>query len=159
MEGLSEKISAIAQRAANAHGLEFVHSEVAGTKRNAVVRVFVDKPGGVTLDDCGELSRDIEAVLDEVDIIPSAYVLEVSSPGLERELYSVDDFRKFAGRKARLKTNVEFEGRKSFKGAIVAVEADEIIFDDRSVGEVRIPYSSVTKANLVYDLAEDLNRG
>jgi ribosome maturation factor RimP len=95
MNSIAGKIREIALKAASDRGLEFVHSEIAGTKRNAVVRIFVDKPGGVTIDDCSTLSRDVEAVLDELDVIPSAYVLEVSSPGLERELYSIDDFRKF----------------------------------------------------------------
>ncbi len=155
---LSQKLRDIAEKAAKARGLEFVHSEIAGTKRNAVVRVFVDKPGGVNIDDCGELSRDIEAVLDEVDIIPSAYVLEVSSPGLERELYSIEDFKRFAGKKARMKTTAEILGRRSFKGTIVAVEGNSITFDDRSVGTFDVDHASVAKANLVFDLADDLKQ-
>lgn len=155
----AEKIRDIARRAAEARGLEFVHAEIAGTKRNAVVRVFVDRSGGITIDDCGELSRDIEAVLDEVDIIPSAYVLEVSSPGLERELYSIDDFRKFTGKNARVKISEEIDGRKSFKGTIEGVDGETVLFRDRSVGEVSFLYSAVVKANLVYDVADDLKKG
>lgn len=155
---IADNIRTIAKQAAESNGLEFVHAEVTGSKRKPVVTVFVDKAGGITLDDCGELSREIEAVLDADDLIPSAYVLEVSSPGLERELYSLDDFIKFEGKKARLKTSAEVDGRKTFKGVIEKIEADEVIFSDRSVGQVRIPYSIVTKANLVYDLADDLKQ-
>lgn len=154
----AEKIRAIAKQAAESKGLEFVHSEISGTKRSPVLRIFVDKTGGITVDDLGGLSRDIEAVLDADDLISSAYTLEVSSPGLERELYSLDDFRKFVGRKARLKTSAEIDGRKSFKGVIEAVEGDEITFDDRSIGQVKISYTVVAKANLVYDMADDLNQ-
>lgn len=155
---LGQKIREITEKAAAARGLEFVHSELAGTKRNAVLRIFVDKPGGVTIDDCGELSRDVEAILDEIDLIPSAYVLEVSSPGLERELYDIDDFRKFTGKKARVKTNVEIGGRRSFKGTIESVDGDSVQFADKAVGSISIPYAAVTKANLVFDLADDLQR-
>lgn len=155
----AEKVRAVAKEAAETSGLEFVHAEMSGTKRNPLLRIFVDKEGGVTVDDCGDLSRKIEAVLDADDLIPTAYVLEVSSPGLERELYSLDDFKKFVGKKARLKTSAEIEGRKAFKGSIEAVDGEEIVFNDRSISEVRIPYSAVTKANLVYDMAEDLKKG
>ena len=157
-EQIESRLREIAKGAAEAKGLEFVHSEIAGTKRNAVVRVFVDKPGGVTLDDCSEVSRDIEGVLDLEDIIPSSYVLEVSSPGLERELYSIDDFVKFTGEKARMKTREPIDGRKAFKGVITGVDGDSIVFEDRAVGSVTVPYSNVAKANLVFDLSEELKR-
>ncbi|HSI89079.1 MAG TPA: ribosome maturation factor RimP [Pyrinomonadaceae bacterium] len=157
-EQIEARIRAISQSAADAKGLEFVHSEVAGTKRNAVVRVFVDKPGGVTLDDCGELSRDIEGVLDIEDIVPSSYVLEVSSPGLERELYSIADFQKFTGESARIKTREAVDGRKSYKGSIVGVDGENILFEEKTLGQITIPYSNVAKANLVFDLSEELKR-
>lgn len=159
MNSTGEKIREIASKAASERGLEFVHSEIAGTKRNAVVRIFVDKTGGVTIDDCSLLSRDVEAVLDELDVIPSAYVLEVSSPGLERELYSIDDFRKFVGSRARIKTNTEIGGRKSFKGTIDAVDDNLIRFTDRSIGEISFPYDAVSKANLLFDIMDDLKKG
>lgn len=152
----AEKITRIARDAAARNGFEFIHADVTGTKRNPVLRIFVDKDGGITVDDCGKLSREVEAVLDADDLIPSAYVLEVSSPGLERELYSLNDFRKFTGRKARLKTNVEINGKKAFKGTIEAIDNEDVIFNDRGIVEVRIPYSSVSKANLIYDMADDL---
>jgi ribosome maturation factor RimP len=159
MNSMADKIREIAIKAASDRGLEFVHSEIAGTKRNAVVRIFVDKDGGVTIDDCSMLSRDVEEVLDEHDIIPSAYVLEVSSPGLERELYSIDDFRKFVGSQARVKTKMEISGRKTFKGSIDAVEGEAIRFTDRAVGEISFPYEAVSKANLLFDIADDLKKG
>ena len=155
---IESRIREISKSAADAKGLEFVHSEVAGTKRNAVVRVFVDKPGGVTLDDCSELSRDIEGVLDIEDVVPSSYVLEVSSPGLERELYSIGDFQKFTGKAARIKTVEAIDGRKTFKGSIISVDGENILFDDKTVGQITIPYSNVSKANLVFDLSEELKR-
>ncbi len=85
---MEESIRRIATEAVAASDVEFVHSEVIGSKRNMTVRVYIDKPGGVTLEDCSVVSKRMEAVLDADDLIPSAYLLEVSSPGLERELYN-----------------------------------------------------------------------
>ena len=153
---VSEQIQAIAARVAAEKSLEFVHCEVVGSKRNPVVRVFIDKTSGVTHEDCVAVSRQIEAVLDAEDFIGSAYVLEVSSPGLERGLYSLRDFERFAGQMARVKTNVPIDGQKNFSGRITAVEGDEIIFADKTRGEARFPYAAVAKANLEIDLEEEL---
>ena len=155
---VSEQIQAVAARITAERSLEFVHCEVVGSKRNPVVRVFIDKPGGVTHEDCVAVSRQIEAVFDAEDFIGSAYVLEVSSPGLERGLYSLQDFEKFAGQMARVKTNVPIDGQKNFSGRITAVEGDEIIFADKTRGEARFPYAAVAKANLEIDLEEELRR-
>ncbi|MCV4755011.1 ribosome maturation factor RimP, partial [Escherichia coli] len=76
------------------------------------------------------------------------YVLEVSSPGLDRELYSIGDFVRFAGRQAKVRMKPDFQNAKAFIGKIEAVEGDEIIFHDRQAGTVRIPYSGIAKANL-----------
>src|SRR5688500_5468331 len=96
-----ETVRKIKEGVAGESGIEVVHIDLAGTKRDAVLRIFIDKEGGVTIDDCSSVSRGIEAVLDADDnLIPSKYVLEVSSPGIERELYSLNDFRKFSGQLA-----------------------------------------------------------
>ncbi|HCA57502.1 MAG TPA: ribosome maturation factor RimP [Blastocatellia bacterium] len=157
-EFVDKKISEIASGVCSRLGFEFVHSELAGTKRNATVRVFIDKDGGLTIDDCADASRAIEAELDALDLIPDAYVLEVSSPGLERELYTIGDFRKFAGKAARLKLKSEINGAKSLKGTIISVAGDEIVFADNRLGEVKLGYDQVQKANLVFDISEDLGK-
>src|ERR1044072_6293747 len=95
---VAERINEIAEQAAIDHGLELVHAEVAGPEGHPVVRVFIDKPGGVTHNDCSEVSTQIDTVLDVDECIHSAYTLEVSSPGLERGLYKLADYERFAGR-------------------------------------------------------------
>lgn len=157
-QSVAGRIEKIAAEAARGNGVEYVHTEIVGTKRNMVVRVYIDKPEGVTIEDCSLVSRDIETVLDADDFIPSAYTLEVSSPGLERGLYSLDDFRKFAGKKAKVKTTDAIDGQANFNGRIIEVENDEIVFDDRTNGTVRIPFNSVAKANLKVDLAEEFRK-
>lgn len=156
---IGERVEQIAASATERSGIEFVHCQIAGSKRNPVVRLIIDKPGGVTLEDCAQISRDVEAVLDRDDFIPTSYVLEVSSPGIERELYKLRDFERFVGKDARVKTSQSINGQRNFSGKIAAVSGREIEFEDRTSGKVVIPYESIAKANLMVDLAEDFKKG
>ena len=155
---IAEQIDKIAAQAAKENGVEFVHSEIVGSKRNMTVRIYIDKPEGVTLEDCSTVSRAIEAVIDEDDFMPSSYVLEVSSPGLERPLFSIQDFEKFTGKKAKVKTSEAIGGQANFNGRINAVEDSEIVFEDKTNGTVRIPFDKVAKANLKVDLSEEFKK-
>src|SRR5207249_3095314 len=137
------------------HGLELVHAEVAGPEGRPVVRVFIDKPGGVTHDDCSDVSTQLSTVLDVEDFIHSAYTLEVSSPGLERGLYKPADYERFAGRTARIKLRVPLNGQRNFRGRIAGIDNDSVILDDRTSGRVRIPLGDVAKANLEVDVDEE----
>ncbi|MDT5269503.1 MAG: ribosome maturation factor RimP [Acidobacteriota bacterium] len=152
---IEARVRAITQRAAEERGLELVHVEFAGGARALIVRVFIDKPGGVTHADCAELSTHLGTVLDVEDFIPAAYTLEVSSPGLERGLYGRKDFERFAGRLAKLKTRGAIGGQRNFRGRIEAIEGDEILFEDNTTGRVRVPLSEVAKANLEIDVEEE----
>jgi ribosome maturation factor RimP len=153
-----ERIDKIAADAAKQNGVEFVHSEIVGSRRNAVVRVYIDKPEGVTIEDCSAVSRAVEEVMDAEDFMPAAYVLEISSPGLERPLLSIQDFERFAGKKAKVKTVEPINGQANFSGRIAQVEASEIVFEDKTNGTVRIPFDKVAKANLKVDLAEEFKK-
>ena len=155
---IGERVEQIAVSVTEPAGIEFVHCEIAGSKRNPNVRLIIDKPGGVTLEDCALISRDVEAILDRDDFIPTSYILEVSSPGIERELYTLSDFERFTGKDARIKTNRPTGGQRNFSGAIVSVNDGEIEFEDRTSGRVRIPYDAVVKANLIVDVTEDLRK-
>lgn len=155
---IDERVREIAARAAEESDLELVQTKTSGAKNNLTIRVFIDKEGGISHEDCTIISRRIESVLDAEDFIPSAYLLEVSSPGLERELYSLKDFEKFAGKLARVKTHAPVDGQKHFRGRITGVEGEEIIFDDKTSGEARFPFSAVAKANLEIDLEVELKR-
>src|SRR5213075_1883389 len=110
---VDQRIREISELVATKGGFELVRSEIGGTKRNPIVRVFIDKADGVSVEHCADVSREIEAGLDAEDLIPTKFVLEVSSPGLERGLYSIKDFRRFAGKLVKLKTNTEVDGSKS----------------------------------------------
>ena len=155
---VADKIREIAARAAAENNLELVHVDVLGAGKSPTVRVFIDKEGGVTLEDCATVSRAVGAALDEEDFISSAYLLEVSSPGLERQLYNLGDFEKFAGHLARVKTFQPINGQRNFRGRISRVEGEEIVFDDKTSGEVRFPHDTVAKANLEIDIEEEFRR-
>ncbi len=155
---ITEKIREIAESAADELNLELVHVEMVGAAKNAVVRIFIDKPEGVSIDDCADMSRRVEAVLDAEDFIPTAYTLEVSSPGLERGLYNLKDFEKFTGERAKVKTTQPVGGQKNFSGRIVEVKGEEIVFEDKTNGIVQFPYNTVAKANLEVDFEEELKR-
>ncbi|MCS6873603.1 MAG: ribosome maturation factor RimP [Pyrinomonadaceae bacterium] len=156
---LTEKVRAIALQVTENEGLELVHVEVIGLARKPVVRIYIDKPAGVTLDDCANVSRKVEAILDVEDFIPTSYLLEVSSPGIERQLYSLKDFEKFIGHAAKVRMSEPIDGRKNFRGIIKSVNGNEITILDRTSGEVKISYNLVEKANLEMDLRKELKRG
>jgi ribosome maturation factor RimP len=155
---VENKVQEIAAAAATDQGLELVRVTVKGAEKNPTVVVFIDKQGGVTHEDCAKVSRQMGEALDADDFIPSAYILEVSSPGLERELYSLQDFVRFTGSLAKVKTNTPIDGQRSFRGKIAGVEGETIAFDDRTRGTVSFPYGHVAKANLEIDLEAELSR-
>jgi len=159
LESLIEEISAIAKGIAEDNRVELVHVEILGSKRDSVLRIFIDKPEGVTLDDCTNFSHKIEAVLDARDIVPGTYTLEISSPGIERQLYSIADFDRFTGELAKVALIDEQDGQKNFVGHIRGVNGSAISFEDRSKGIVEFDHSQVKKANLKIDLGKELKGG
>jgi len=158
-DSIAERVQELAERVAIDHGLELVHAEVAGPENKPIVRVFIDKPHGVTHDDCSDVSLHLGTILDVEDFIHASYTLEVSSPGLERGLYKRADYERFAGSDAKLKTRQPIEGQRNFRGRILGVDESDVLFEDRTNGRVRIPFDIITKANLEVDLSQELRRG
>jgi ribosome maturation factor RimP len=152
---VAERIKTIAEQAAIDHGLELVHTEVAGPENSPIVRVFIDKPGGVTHDDCADVSTQIGTVLDVEDFIHAAYTLEVSSPGIERGLYKPADYERFTGSTAKIKTRIAISNQRNFRGVISGIANGNVVFDDRTNGRVEIPLESIAKANLEVDVENE----
>ena len=118
------------------------------------LRIFIDKPDGVTIDDCQLVSRECEAVLDVEDIIHTQYVLEVSSPGLDRPLKTLQDYQRFQGKLAKIKTFRTIQGRKKFLGYLQGVAQETIdspvcitLLVD-GTDEIQIPYDLISSARL-----------
>jgi len=156
---VAERVREIAEQAALDHGVELVHAEVAGPEGSPVVRLFIDKPGGVTHDDCSKVSHQMSTVLDVEDFIHSAYVLEVSSPGLERGLYKLADYIRFAGSQAKIKARSPINGQRNFRGRILGVDDDKVIFLDLTSGRTEIPLAGIVKANLEADVESEFKLG
>jgi ribosome maturation factor RimP len=152
--GIEKRIDEIARAEAERRSFELVNVELGGTKRDQVVRVFIDKEGGITLDDCSQFSQSIEEVFDAEDLIPTRYVLEVSSPGIERGLFSPADFERFIGKLAKVKFSTGGEAA-TVTGRIAGVNGSVIKLLDKKAGEIEIDHANVLKANLKIDLSEE----
>src|SRR3990170_3010054 len=143
---LEEKVKEIAEPLIRDFGMELVDVSYLHESGRWVLRVFIDKPGGVTLDDCSSISRERGTLLDVENIIPRSYVLEVSSPGLDRPLIKEKDFVTAAGKKINLRTKQPIEGRRKFKAVVVGVTGGKVVLKD-SEGKVwEIELSNVDKA-------------
>jgi ribosome maturation factor RimP len=157
-ESIAAKVQELAERVAIDHGLELVHAEVAGPENKPIVRIFIDKPHGVTHEDCTEVSTHLGTILDVEDFIHASYTLEVSSPGLERGLYKRADYERFAGSDAKMKTRLPINGQRNFRGRLLGVDGNEVLFDDRTNGKVKIPLEIIKEAKLEVDVSEELRR-
>ena len=155
---IEKRIEEIAERVVADHNLELVHAEVGGPDGKPLIRLFIDKPEGVTHEDCSTVSHHLGTVLDVEDFIHSAYTLEVSSPGLERGLYKRADYERFTGRDAKIKTARAINGQRNFRGTITALDGDRVVFEDRTSGRVSIPLESIAKANLEIDVDAEFHR-
>jgi ribosome maturation factor RimP len=155
---IQERVQAIAQQVAIDHGLELVHAEVAGPENKPIVRIFIDKPEGVTHEDCSEVSLHVGTILDVEDFIHSSYTLEVSSPGLERGLYRRADYERFAGSLAKVKARKPIGGQRNFRGRLLGLDGEDVLLEDRTSGRVRVPLDSIAKANLEMDIDAEFRR-
>jgi ribosome maturation factor RimP len=155
---VEDRVRAIAERVSLDHGLELVHAEVAGPDNKPIVRIFIDKPNGVTHQDCAAVSLHVGTILDVEDFIHASYTLEVSSPGIERGLYKRQDYERFAGSLAKVKTRKPVNGQRNFRGRVIGIDGDDVLLEDRTSGPVRIAFETIVKANLEIDVEQEFRR-
>lgn len=156
-----EHVREIANRVAGSYGLDIFDVQYRREGPGMVLRVQIDRPGSgataeesVSVEDCARVSRDLSAVLDVEDVIPAAYTLEISSPGLDRPLRHAADYGRFAGRRAKLVMREAVDGQMFFKGRLGGIEKDTdrggdlvtIVSDDGR--SHRVPIGVITRANL-----------
>ncbi|HYI97876.1 MAG TPA: ribosome maturation factor RimP [Bryobacteraceae bacterium] len=151
-EGLLEQITAIVDRVAKAQGLEVVELEFLGGGKQRLLRIYIDKPEGVTHQDCELVSQQVGNILDAEDVVPGEhYTLEVSSPGVERKLTKPADFERFTGKKAKVVTHEPVESQKHWEGILRGVEGEELVIEPSEGRLIRIPLTGVKRANLKFE--------
>ena len=134
-------------------GFELVDLQLRSEFGRWVLRLLVDRPGGITLDECAKLSRDVSPHLDVADILPFRYALEVSSPGIQRPLKGSSDFRRFVGETVHVQTAEAVDGRKTFRGRNLGVDDEgHVTIEDAEGRRVRLPLTGLRKAHLDPDL-------
>jgi ribosome maturation factor RimP len=150
-----EQVRTVAARVAASYGLDIFDVQFRREAAGMVLRIQIDRPGpaataedSVSVEDCAAVSRDLSAVLDVEDIVPTAYTLEVSSPGLDRPLRTADDFRRFAGRRAKLVMREAVGGQTFLKGRLGGVEGDRVVIDAEDRRRHLVPIGIITRANL-----------
>jgi len=150
IESDREVIGGIIERVTAREQVELVHWEMVGPPGNFVLRIFIDKPGGVNHGDCEAISNQVSTLLDVEDLIAHRYTLEVSSPGLERGLYKLADYQRFKGSRVKLKTAEPIDGQRNFRGKLIDVVENSIRLDADGRGELAIPFDKIVKANIEY---------
>lgn len=146
------RVEEIAGRVAGSEGIEIVEVELKGGGRNRLLRIAIDKPGGVTHGDCEFISHQVGTILDVEDVIPGGtYTLEVTSPGVERKLVKIKDFERVQGKKVRVVLREPLENEKRWEGTVAAVSEGLITLDVGTDRRVQFPFDQVEKANLKFE--------
>ena len=159
-----DHIHAIVERVAASLGVEVVEVELRGGGKARMLRIFIDKPGGVTHEDCATLSREVSTIFDVEDAMPGgSYTLEVSSPGLDRKLFRPADFERFKGSRVKLTTKDPVNGNRHFEGRLEHFESGRLTLDlaearrkfrpqEGTAQRLEIELANVEKANLVPEI-------
>lgn len=150
-----EQIRAIAERVAASRGLTVWDIQSRREASGYVVRVFIDRPGpaatpeeSVSIEDCEQVNREMSTILDVEDPLPFAYTLEVSSPGLDRPLRSEDDYRRFAGRLAKVVVSEAVDNQKAFEGRLRGLDGSEVLLEGPRGRMHRLPLRLITRGKL-----------
>jgi ribosome maturation factor RimP len=158
------KLSEIGKSIVEGAGMEMVHMDLERQRGGWFLRLYIDRPGGVTLHDCQAISEQMGAELDAGDVIETTYTLEVSSPGLDRPLRNESDFRRFIGRLVAISTFEPIRGRRHIVGRLTAFESGIATVVDEKKAEFQVPAQKISKARLEIEFqsggaAPTMNRG
>lgn len=148
---MKEELIELLEPPVRAMGYELVELEYSPAGGGSLLRLYIDGPGGITLDDCEQVSNHISGLLDVEDPIPGAYNLEVSSPGIDRPLRTLAHFQHFAGQVAKIQLDAPLNGRRRYKGQLQGVEGETVQIEvDGELHE--LPFGRISKARLVPDI-------
>jgi ribosome maturation factor RimP len=154
-ETIVDKVRAVAERVAAGFGLEVFDVQFRREAPGMVLRIQLDRPGpaakeedSVSVGDCASVSRELSAIFDVEEVVPTAYTLEVSSPGLDRPLRGADDYRRFTGRLAKVVMRVKVDGQGFFRGRLAGIDGTDVLVDADDGRTHRVPLDAITRANL-----------
>jgi ribosome maturation factor RimP len=153
-----ERIRQLVQNVVESQGYEFVDMEFKGGGKNSILRIFIDKPAGISHGDCELVSEQVGTVLDVEDLIPFSYTLEVSSPGLDRRLVRESDYTRFEGKLARVLTRIALQHQKVFKGRLRGLQDGKIRLELLRGDLLEIPLDVVQETRLEFDWSEEKAR-
>lgn len=145
-------LRALLEPAVAAVGCELVGVEYRPSGNQSLLRVYIDKPDGVTLEDCSAVSYQVSGMLDVEDPIPGHYTLEVSSPGLDRPLFQAQDFERFAGHEVKIRMRFPLDGRRNFRGSLQGLQDEQVVIDQQDGRRISLPLDQIEQARLVPDL-------
>jgi len=150
-----DRVRALATRVASSYGLDIFDVELKREGGQQVLRVIVDRPGpaatpeeSVSIDDCARVAEDLGTLLDVEDVIPGGYTFEVSSPGLDRPLRTAEDYRRFAGRWAKIVTSQPVDRQTAFSGRVKGIEGDDVLFESEGKKLMKLPLRLISRARL-----------
>lgn len=148
MSSKLEQLQALLAPVVEALGYECWGLEFISQGRHSLLRVYIDRPEGILIDDCEVVSRQVSGILDVEDPISGEYTLEVSSPGMDRPLFTLDQFARYVGEQVKIKLRTPFERRRNFQGILRGVEEQDVVVlvDDH---EYLLPVDSIDKANII----------
>ncbi len=146
------RVRPLAARVADRCACELVGVRYVNEAGGWVLRVILDRPGGVTVEECAAVSRRLSVLLDVEDSIPHAYTLEVTSPGVERELCGAEEYRRYVGRRVRIETRGSVRGRKLIRGVLDGLEGEVLRIREESGDALEVPLERVARARLEMDL-------
>lgn len=138
--------------AVTALGCELVGIEYHPSGQHSLLRVYIDKPDGVTVDDCSAVSYQVSGLLDVEDPVPGHYTLEVSSPGLDRPLFQAHDFERFAGREIKVRMRFPVAGQRNFRGLLQGLQEQQVVIVEQDGKRVGLPLEQIEQARLVPDI-------
>src|SRR5690625_1490401 len=147
MSAIERSLMELLEPAVAGMGCELVGIVYRGNPKSALLRLYIDKPGGVGLDDCTRVSNHVSGVLDVEDPISTKYTLEVSSPGLDRPVFKPSDYDRFIGEQVRLRLQPPLDGRRRLAGELRGLRGDEVVIEENGI-EINVPLSQIDRANL-----------
>ena len=153
-----DRIRRLIEKTVESQGYELVEAEIKGAGNNSVLRIFIDKPAGISHHDCELVSEQVGTVLDVEDLIPSAYTLEVSSPGLERKLVKESDYTRFDGKLARIQTRIPLNQQRVFRGRLQGFQNGKVRLELPKGDVLEIPLDVIQEARLEFDWAAEKSR-